>query len=45
MTSKYVTVKKDDAQILVCCPSNFFEQALIIDILEHLYDDHEAIKQ
>jgi SAM-dependent methyltransferase len=42
---KYAKVKKDDAQILACCPSNFFEQALIIDVLEHVYDDHEAIKQ
>lgn len=42
---KYVIVKKDDAQILACCPANFFEQVLIIDVLEHVYDDHEAVKQ
>jgi len=42
---RYVIVKKDDAQILACCPANFFDQVLIIDVLEHVYNDYEAVKQ
>jgi len=42
---KYVIVKKDDAQILACCPANFFDQVLIIDVLEHVYNDYEAVRQ
>jgi ubiquinone/menaquinone biosynthesis C-methylase UbiE len=43
--SKYATITKDDAERLDSCGVSEFDQALIIDVLEHVKKDEQAVNQ
>lgn len=45
LLKSYASLDKGDAQNLEHLPSNYFDQVLLIDVLEHIKDDDKAVKE